>query len=327
MNNIVSISIAVYLLIAFILYYVFFNDYINGREECKDKEIVLRGIVTWLWPICGIQMVLTMLWCPIYYAIRIALDIVEDFTWSFTWMKCFNTVRFTLRKWFSRKKVKMLCVGMEHSEFAGDAPDCKLAISRFFNAVKARCNYAKALYNNDATKDAVLKELKKICEADLAVFVYNGHGGQALGKLFETDGRDEFLGLYDAPLYDNEIWNVISKAKGRVFLIFDCCYAGGMYRDRDSALILPSLMPRDVENPMDILCWASSSEGNVSYTALGVGGIFMKALTSYIDAGFTYNEIWKKITNNEVLARSEIAHMTHLVTIAKSGFNKTKFMS
>lgn len=48
--------------------------------------------------------------------------------------------------------------------------------------------------------------------------------------MFETDGRDEFICCYDTGVIDNRIWDIVCKAKGRVFFIFDCCHSETMFR-------------------------------------------------------------------------------------------------
>lgn len=222
-------------------------------------------------------------------------------------MKSFNKLVFTCRRIFSRKKVKMLCIGMETSLHAGNAPGTSKAARKFFKAVKPRCDYAKLLISEEATKDAVVRELQKICDSDLAIFFYNGHGGRQKGKENETDGKDEFLGLYDKQLLDNEIWNIISQAKGRIFMIFDCCYSETMFR----CVTDPKMVPR-AGNPVDLLCWAASPENEVSYMDVNAGGFLTKYIMYNLDCSYTYEEAWKRISKNKILASYQKSRMTYL---------------
>jgi len=198
---------------------------------------------------------------------------------------------------------------MENSTYAGIAPGTAKATKKFFKAVKPRCNYAKLLLSEEATKDVVVRELQKICDSDLAIFFYNGHGGQQKGRMNETDGKDEFLGLYDKPLLDNEIWNIISRAKGRIFMIFDCCYSETMFRCVSKSGI--KLIPRD-SNPVDLLCWASCPESKVSYTDVNNGGLFTKFIMYNLDSSYTYGQAWNRIVKNEILKQSESVCLTYL---------------
>lgn len=67
-------------------------------------------------------------------------------------------------------------------------------------------------------------------KSDFTVVFYSGHGGQdVVGDASEADGKDEFMCLYDKPLYDNDIWKLLQKAK-RAVLICDCCHSKTMFR-------------------------------------------------------------------------------------------------
>lgn len=225
----------------------------------------------------------------------------------------FDNLILSLRKVLSFDKVKLLAIGMEHSASYGDCPGAKAGATKLFKKIKPCCSYAKLLIDAEATKAAVISEMQKVCDSDLAIIVYAGHGGQKSGHQYETDGKDEFLGLYDKPLVDNEIWQIISKAKGRVFTIFDCCHSETMFRGFEKINF-----ERD-EN-VDLLCWSGCADSEVSYGMPGSGGFLTRYILKYAGPFTTYKSAWKKISNNKVLKKQEIVKQT----ILKS---KTKFES
>ena len=84
-----------------------------------------------------------------------------------------------------------------------------------------------------AVKKALEDQIEKVPEDGLFIFTYSGHGGQydkSSTAKDETDGKDEFLCLYDGALIDNDLWVIFNKCKGRVFFVADCCHSGTIYR-------------------------------------------------------------------------------------------------
>lgn len=73
-------------------------------------------------------------------------------------------------------------------------------------------------------KSAILEQILKVPEDGLYIFWYGGHGGDK--------GTKQYLALPDSNnIYDNELWSMFKKCKGRILAIFNCCHAGTMYRD------------------------------------------------------------------------------------------------
>jgi len=71
-----------------------------------------------------------------------------------------------------------------------------------------------------------IKSLKK---DDILYVHYSGHGTQLYDQNSdESDGYDEALYLYDGPLRDDEIGNVLDiiPEGAKVILVFDSCYSG-----------------------------------------------------------------------------------------------------
>ena len=220
--------------------------------------------------------------------------------------------------------MKLLSIGMEES-YAGSCGGAGKGTRRLFNRIKPRCKYSKLLLDSEATKDNVIREMSKVCDSDLAIITYCGHGGQQSGRTNETDGKDEFIALYDHPMLDNEVWKIVSRAKGRVFMIFDCCHSETMFCDnwrhaRDFVAIagLPT-------NSIDLICWASCAENQVGYSIPGAGGVFTSSILRNIDAGDTYFDAWTKISRDSRLAQYEIAKFT--ILRQDTGFKGKKLFS
>lgn len=138
----------------------------------------------------------------------------------------------------SGSNVSYLCVGMETSKRFGACPGCELDAKRLASLMKTRMGHdGEILISGQATKSEVVQRLKKGIERTpedgLFMFFYSGHGGQENLGGKEPDGADrpdEYLCLYDTYMMDDEIWDIVSKCKGRVFLYFDACHSATMYR-------------------------------------------------------------------------------------------------
>lgn len=232
----------------------------------------------------------------------------------------FTKFIYWLRKQFSSMKVKLLSVGVENSRYAITLPGASKGETKLFSKLKPRCDYAKLLIDAEATKTRVLYEMQNVCDSDLAVITFNCHGGQKYGKQNETDNMDEFLALYDGPLVDNEIWNVISKAKGRVLLVFDCCHSETMFRNVDKFLT-----DRDGKEP-DILVWSACADKDISYALADYGGTLTLKLVKKISWWKTYSSIWKSLLKDKSISKLEKIRQTMLLG-ENSKFNKKLFLT
>lgn len=141
---------------------------------------------------------------------------------------------------------RFLCVGMEYSARFGECTGCEKDATRLSSLLRDKFGYpGDVLISEKATKAEVVGRLKAGIEATpedgLFLFLYSGHGGQEYIGGKEPDGadaEDEFLCLYDTYMLDDEIWDIVSKCKGRVFLYFDACHSATMYRSVASDLKL-----------------------------------------------------------------------------------------
>jgi len=217
----------------------------------------------------------------------------------------FTNIIFSLRKLFSNREVKMLCIGMEQSDFAGSCLGADKGATKFFEKAKPRCNYAKLLINSQATKSRVTSEMLKVCNSDLAIIMYAGHGGQERAKYCadEPDGKNELIYLYDSPMFDNEIWNIVSGAKGRVLLVFDCCHSETMYRGY-AGKVFNFFETRGNSGGVDLMCWSACPDDKVAYATV-VGGFMTSCIVRNIGPWSTYDKVWDKVANDKNLASHE----------------------
>lgn len=176
------------------------------------------------------------------------------------------------------------------------------------------------LENEKATVANWRSAVEKAVQKPLAIIFYSGHGGTDPHHILgtgrdEEDGVDEFLCLYDRPLIDDEIWKIISKSKGRVFLIFDCCHSGTMFRSVE-------LKPEDeseVEEERKVvmpdypamICWSACADNTVA-KGTSNGGIFTTYLKKYASSGDTYESLWNKLATCKALNRIEEIQLTEI---------------
>ena len=133
----------------------------------------------------------------------------------------------------ARASVSAVVIGVENSKFAGSCPGAAYDSRRIASLFGYYASNVTYLTDANATRSSVSAALKRAVQSDLCILYYSGHGGSdrfSDTSAEEDDGQDEYLCLYDTYMRDNEIWDVISKAKGRVFLMFDCCHSKTMFQ-------------------------------------------------------------------------------------------------
>lgn len=239
----------------------------------------------------------------------------------------------------SNVKASYLVVGMERSSRFGDCPGCELDARRITNMIKWHGYEGETLISEKATRSEVVRKLKSgidnTPEDGLFLFFYSGHGGQERLGGKEPDGadaKDEFLCLYDTYMLDDEIWDIVSKCRGRVFLYFDACHSATMYRSVKSEILAKSgpkkavalaVDPKDLEktkgfmfrpekfvkasamdlggsNPSPrILCWSGCDEAEYSYGG-NKGGTLTICMLNNWKSGMKYEALWDK-TRSDVL--------------------------
>lgn len=212
---------------------------------------------------------------------------------AFSWVK--HLLTGTLGS--SKSDIRLLAIGMESSKKFGRCPGAGVDAQNIYNMVKA--GKKVLLLNNQATKSAVLSELKTgvsaVKDDGLFVFFYSGHGGQikATDKS-ETDGKDETLCLWDKELVDNEIWAILSSAKCRVFMVTDCCNSGTNFQiARGTSFAMPFASFKSPRG-MRLLHWGGCSDGEYSYGD-DSGGELTNAIVSIMGKGYDYKTAFHKV--------------------------------
>lgn len=228
-------------------------------------------------------------------------------------------------------KASYLCVGMETSKRFGSCPGCELDAKRLTSLMKTCLGYdGKTLISGQATKSAVVDALKKgiedTPEDGLFLFFYSGHGGQEYLGGKEPDGADradEYLCLYDTHMLDDEIWEIASKCRGRVFMYFDACHSATMYRSVAAASGLKKGVASAMSaNPEEfikskgftfrpdrfvgaqaldgasaksprILCWSGCKEEEYSYGGNSGGALTIAVIRNW-KKDMSYGDLWDK---------------------------------
>ncbi len=212
-------------------------------------------------------------------------------------------------------KMGAVIVGMEESLSAGNCPGSYKDAMVMNEIMEYYTDNIVVLTNTNATKAAVVSALTDaIAKYEFVVFYYSGHGGsQKLSTTGaeEADGQDEFLCFYDRYMLDNEVWSIISKAKGKVFLIFDCCHSETMFKTPQVTFknSLRRLSASRTSSDFAMLCWSGCPDNTVSYGS-AAGGMFTRAISNYLTFSSTYREIWGKVSTDKWLLQSQSPQQT-----------------
>lgn len=214
-------------------------------------------------------------------------------------------------------KISAVVVGMENSAFAGSCPGAKFDSDRMFKLISQYSKDVVLLQDKAATRAAIVSALTKGVQnsADgLFVFYYSGHGGSdpfPTTGIEETDGRDEYLCPYDTYLIDNDIWKIISKSKGRVFIIADCCHSQTCFRAPKMTLkyAIPLTATWTESGAINMQCWSGCPDDTYSYGS-PKGGELTNTLLKYFSPTLTYDELWTKIEADNNLKQFEHVQRT-----------------
>lgn len=220
----------------------------------------------------------------------------------------------------------VVCVGLQNSSKYGSCPGAEADSSRMFELL-SKYGSSVLIQNKQASVASVRNALAEACKKKLCIFFYSGHGGRVRNpKAQDGSGYSEHLCLNNGALYDFSIWDIVSKAKGRVVLIFDCCHAATMYRS--SAKYNSYKFNRGFEFSMlhnmsfaqgenNILVWSGCPADNYSYGD-DSGGVLTNGILSSYREGRTYDEVWKK-------AAAKAASQHPVRTVLGTGFDGVVF--
>lgn len=199
-------------------------------------------------------------------------------------------------------------IGMENSQFAGACPGAGLDADRMYSLISQNAIDTVLLKNEKATHYAVKSAIQKGIErsgAGLFMLYYSGHGGSDPFPdtgIEETDGRDEYLCLYDRYMRDNEIWSLICQSKCEVWIMVDACHSRTMFRS--PAITLTAAMPLKTtwneSGPITMQCWSGCPDDTYSYGS-DTGGQFTNAFLRHYKPNMTYGELWALIESDPTL--------------------------
>ena len=239
----------------------------------------------------------------------------------FSWLKrLFSRI-------FGRKKARVVkmpryavVIGVEQSRRFGACPGARhdsLQMKKLLKDIAA----IEYLSDSVATKAHVVDMMKtmieKVPEDGIFILTYSGHGGSQrfADTKDEADGQDEYLCLYDTYLKDDDIWDLVTKCKGKVFLFFDCCHSETMFR---APLIPPEDLLKEPDpdlcgvgardavittSPVDMLVWSGCPDNTYSYGD-NAGGLFTNALMDALNKGkSTYKDIWAHVKADKSLSQ------------------------
>ena len=213
-------------------------------------------------------------------------------------------------------RTSAVVIGMENSRFAGSCPGSRYDAERMRTLVGRYTADLAYFCDSAATHEAVAAAMRKAVEADLCIIYYSGHGGSdrfADTGADEADGKDEYLCLYDRGMRDNEIWAIISGARGRVFLVFDCCHSQTMFRVPSVTLgrvAADSLCAtHSASGGIEMRCWSGCPDNTYSYGS-DRGGELTNAILRHYSAGKTYDELWNAVESDASLRNYEEVQRT-----------------
>jgi uncharacterized caspase-like protein len=207
---------------------------------------------------------------------------------------------------------QVVVVGMENSRVAGACPGAGYDANRMYALLKNYTDNAVLFRDVNATKANVEQALKEAIEKannGLVILYYSGHGGSdplPNTGIEEDDGKDEYLCLWDKPMLDNEIWNIITKSKGRVLIIADCCHSQTMFRNGGIKINPPLAWDHTLSEKTNfsMLCWSGCPDNTYSYGS-AAGGQFTNALLRHFDTRKTYEYLWNEIKKDSRLRAYE----------------------
>ena len=239
---------------------------------------------------------------------------------AFTAMLCAGCIsNKAVKREYNKDTTMTVIIGLEESKRYGKCVGSEIDVEKMSKLLEPYSAKQTVLFNWKATRERVTEALKEACQQDLAIIYYSGHGGSqqqmnpVASDFVEPSGYDSFLCLYDYPLLDDNIWEIVSNAKGRVVLIFDCCHSATMFRDAPSFLTFGQeqrlLAAGDGSKEPQILVLAGCPDEKFSYGSQ-FGGEMTQKFRKYFDKDKTYNDVFKAIVNDPQLKKVQQPSMT-----------------
>ena len=219
-----------------------------------------------------------------------------------------------------KKSTAVVCIGMQRSAAFGECPGAGIDATRMYNILTKYSDDAKLLISNQAIYTNVRAAMIAACQKDLAIIYYSGHGGSQKQKItsnttyVEPSGHDSFLCLYNAAMMDDEIWAIVSQAKGRVVLMFDCCHSATMFRGfpiMTFAKQTSALAASTEKDGPRLLVLSGCDDLSYSYGA-DDGGLMTNLFLRKYKNTKSYDEVFSAVEKNKELGRSQNVHFTEI---------------
>lgn len=198
--------------------------------------------------------------------------------------------------------VSAVVVSVEHSAIERDLIGAGITGASWAERLRRLTSDVVVLSDNAATSAAVKSAFRKACETEgLAVLVIAAHGGC-------DDSHNNIVALYDALVSDAEVWAIASTAKGRVWLVFDCCHSESMYAagkpfPSDVPTLAASIarLAAGSDSEVPVLCWAGATDSTVGWYSSGTGGFFSQSCLRNTANGETFAAAWEKVKTDPAL--------------------------
>lgn len=187
---------------------------------------------------------------------------------------------------------RALVVGMVDSQLAGACPGADVDSDVAALLFTEQGFSVRRLNDRQCTRAAALSAMREMIAGaevgSLLCLYWSGHGGQTADRNGdESDGMDEYLCPWDAPLFDDDLAVLFDKIPEgvRVFCIFDTCNSGTMAR---RALCSPRIAnPRTFRASM--IVFAGCADGKSSF-GTAQGGVFTGCLIDAWGDGVSYRQ-------------------------------------
>lgn len=232
---------------------------------------------------------------------------------------CTTIPNKNLLQFAGEKDTAVVCIGMQNSKKYGNCPGAQLDATRMDNLLKKYTDNRTLLISQQATKAAVINAMQQACRKDLAIIFYSGHGGHQKQKVtanttfIEPSGYDSFLCLYDAPMLDDEIWAIISNAKGRVVFIADACHSATMYRESPIFMNFESSLIKhfSASKGKGPRIFAVGGCGDLAYSYGGDdGGMLTNKILEAYKKERTYEKVFKIVKKDYNLMKTQTVTTT-----------------
>ncbi len=199
---------------------------------------------------------------------------------------------------------------VHYNGWAGFCSPCEEDAKAMYELAQARhFDHSELMLTHEATREAFVQSMIALAEkstgGDIVFLSFSGHGGQILDENHdEKEGKDETWCLYDGPMVDDQIYQLLLKfQKGvRVLVMVDSCHSGTSIREDETlfseGLFLPQkAKPKNPEASIRLLASCQDDETAKSGTSHSQ---FTKTMLEVWDEGRfvgNYEQFVEKITS------------------------------